>query len=139
MIDNYIDLKITYKNYLIILKTGVFYICINDDAFILNKLFSYKIKDFNNYKRIGFPINSLNKVLKRLERLNINYIVYDNKIITKVSFTDNSYNKYKIDINTYNSYLRRIKNINSILVDRINSNNLKDILGRIENILCTII
>ena len=139
MIDNYIDLKITYKNYLIILKTGVFYICINDDAFILNKLFSYKIKEFNNYKRIGFPINSLNKVLKRLERLNINYIVYDNKIITKVNFTNNSYNKYRIDINTYNSYLRRIKNINNILVDRINSNNLKDILGKIENILCTII
>lgn len=139
MIDSYIDLKVTYKNYLIILKTGVFYICINDDAFILNKLFSYKIREFNSYKRIGFPINSLNKVLKRLERLNINYIVYDNKIITKVSFTNNSYNKYKIDINTYNSYLRRIKNINSILVDRINSNNLKDILNRIENILCTII
>ena len=47
--------------------------------------------------------------------------------------------KYRIDINTYNSYLRRIKNINYILVDRINSNNLKDILGKIENILCTII
>ena len=139
MINNYIDLKITYKNYLIILKTGVFYICINDDAFILNKLFSYKIKEFNNYKRIGFPINGLNKVLKRLERLNINYIVYDNKIITKVNFTNNSYNKYRIDINTYNSYLRRIKNINYILVDRINSNNLIDILGKIENILCTII
>lgn len=139
MINNYIDLKITYKNYLIILKAGVFYICINDDAFILNKLFSYKIKEFNNYKRIGFPINSLNKVLKRLERLNINYIVYDNKIITKVSFNNNSYNKYRIDINTYNSYLRRIKNINNVLVDRINSNNLKDILGKIENILCTII
>ena len=139
MINNYIDLKITYKNYLIILKAGVFYICINDDAFILNKLFSYKIKEFNNYKRIGFPINSLNKVLKRLERLNINYIVYDNKIITKVSFNNNSYNKYRIDINTYNSYLRRIKNINNILVDRINNNNLKDILGKIENILCTII
>ena len=139
MINNYIDLKITFKNYLIILKTGVFYICINDDAFILNKLFSYKIKEFNNYKRIGFPINSLNKVLKRLEKLNINYIVYDNKIITKVNFTNNSYNKYRIDINTYNSYLRRIKNINNILVDRINSNNLKDILSKIENILCTII
>lgn len=139
MIDNYIDLKVTYKNYLIILKTGVFYICINDDAFILNKLFSYKIREFNSYKRIGFPINSLNKVLKRLERLNINYIVYDNKIITKVNFTNNSYNKYRIDINTYNSYLRRIKNINNILVDRINNNNLKDILGKIENILCTII
>ncbi len=139
MIDSYIDLKVTHKNYLIILKTGVFYICINDDAFILNKLFSYKIKEFNNYKRIGFPINGLNKVLKRLERLNINYIVYDNKIITKVNFTNNSYNKYRIDINTYNSYLRRIKNKNSILVDRINSNNLKDILGKIENILCTII
>ena len=95
MINNYIDLKITYKNYLIILKAGVFYICINDDAFILNKLFGYKIKEFNNYKRIGFPINSLNKVLKRLERLNINYIVYDNKIITKVNFTNNSYNKYR--------------------------------------------
>ena len=136
MIENYIDLKLTYKNYLIILKTGVFYISINEDAFILNKLFNYKIKEFNNYKRVG----SLNKILKRLDKLNINYIVYDdNKIISKVSFTNNCINKYKTDINTYNSYLRRIKNINNILVDRVNSNNLKDILNRIENILCTII
>lgn len=140
MIENYIDLKLTYKNYLIILKTGVFYISINEDAFILNKLFNYKIKEFNNYKRVGFPINSLNKILKRLDKLNINYIVYDdNKIISKVSFTNNCINKYKTDINTYNSYLRRIKNINNILVDRVNSNNLKDILSTIENILCTII
>ena len=136
MIENYIDLKLTYKNYLIILKTGVFYISINEDAFILNKLFNYKIKEFNNYKRVG----SLNKILKRLDKLNINYIVYDdNKIISKVSFTNNCINKYKTDINTYNSYLRRIKNINNILVDRVNSNNLKDILSTIENILCTII
>ena len=140
MIENYIDLKLTYKNYLIILKTGVFYISINEDAFILNKLFNYKIKEFNNYKRVCFPINSLNKILKRLDKLNINYIVYDdNKIISKVSFTNNCINKYKTDINTYNNYLRRIKNINNILVDKVNCNNLKDILNRIENILCTII
>ncbi len=140
MIENYIDLKLTYKNYLIILKTGVFYISINEDAFILNKLFNYKIKEFYNYKRVGFPINSLNKILKRLDKLNINYIVYDdNKIISKVSFTNNCINKYKTDINTYNNYLRRIKNINNILVDKVNCNNLKDILNRIENILCTII
>ena len=95
MIENYIDLKLTYKNYLIILKTGVFYISINEDAFILNKLFNYKIKEFNNYKRVGFPINSLNKILKRLDKLNINYIVYDdNKIISKVSFTNNCINKF---------------------------------------------
>ena len=106
----------------------------------MNKLFNYKIKEFNNYKRVGFPINSLNKILKRLDKLNINYIVYeDNKIISKVSFTNNCINKYKTDINTYNNYLRRIKNINNILVDKVNCNNLKDILNRIENILCTII
>ena len=52
MIENYIDLKLTYKNYLIILKTGVFYISINEDAFILNKLFNYKIKANMSRKKI---------------------------------------------------------------------------------------
>lgn len=139
MNDIYIDLKLTYKNYLIIFKTGVFYISINEDAFIMNKIFNYSIKIFNNYKKIGFPINSLNKVLNRLERLNINYIVYDNKIISKVNFKNNSINKYKTDIYNYNSYLRRIKNINSILTNRINSNKIENILNKVENILCTIV
>ena len=139
MIDNYIDLKTNYKNYLIIIKSGVFYTCINDDAFILNKLFNYKINQLNNYKRIGFPINCINKILNKLDKLKINYIVYDNSIISKVKFSNNNYNKYKIDINSYNNYFRRIKNISNILEDKINSKDLKDILKKIENILCTII
>lgn len=52
--EQYISLKKEYENYLILLKSGNFYIFLNNDAIIMNNIFDYKIIDNNNYIKIGF-------------------------------------------------------------------------------------
>ena len=52
------------KDLLLIFKSGRFYNTYGDDSIILNYLFGYKIIKEN---KVGFPINSLVKVLNTLE------------------------------------------------------------------------
>ena len=42
MIDLFRQLKLEYKDYLIIFKSGSFYISFDEDATILHNLFNYK-------------------------------------------------------------------------------------------------
>ncbi len=63
------------KDALLCFKSGTFYNCYNEDATILHYLFGYKIIKNN---QCGFPINTLNKVINKLEEKKINY-----QIITK--------------------------------------------------------
>ena len=70
--EQYISLKKEYEHYLILLKSGNFYISLNNDAIIMNNIFEYKILDNNSYIKIGFPITSLNKIITKLDELEIN-------------------------------------------------------------------
>ena len=63
--DKYIDLKNKYLEYIIMIKVGNFYHSYDDDGIILNYLFNYKIKDNS---MVGFPVSSLDKVKRRLEK-----------------------------------------------------------------------
>ena len=62
MLEKYIKLKEKYPKSVIIIKSGNFYDCINDDAIIINRLLNYKIKELNKYIRVGFPVANINKV-----------------------------------------------------------------------------
>ena len=118
-------------------KNGNFYISLNNDALVMNNIFNYKIIVISNYIKIGFPINSLDKVSTKLDELKINYIIYDKLIIQKIKFTPNNYKKF-VKENNYLVYLNRIDKINYLLKDNIKNSNMDKILNKIENILCTI-
>ena len=137
MKEQYIKIKEDYENYLIMFKNGNFYISLNNDAFIMNNIFNYKIIDTSNYIKIGFPINSLNKVSTKLDELKINYIIYDKAIIQKIKFAPNNYKNF-IKKNNYLLFLNRIDKINYLLKNNIKNSNMDKILNKIENILCTI-
>ena len=62
---------------LILRKIGGFYQAFDDDALIMSYLFNYKIINY----RCGFPISSINKVIEKLEELNINYILKQEEIV----------------------------------------------------------
>ena len=51
-------------------KISAFYISLVIDAYILNHILKLKLTDMSNTKRVGIPINSIEK-----------YIVYVNKMI----------------------------------------------------------
>lgn len=74
------------KNIITISKKENFCNIYNNDCYILYYLFNYKI--INN--KLGFPINSLPKVIATLENRKINYSI-NNK---EINFIDNNYLTY---------------------------------------------
>lgn len=106
-------------DYIIFLKSGNFYVTFDNDALIINHIFSYQITDGH----VGFPIRSLEKVVKELDNNIINYIIYnsdDEELIDK-----------EFDNNTYYSHLELAKR------DEFNNNMNNLLLDRIKNILET--
>jgi len=101
----------------LIRKSGGFYAVYDDDAYILNYFFGYKIKD----DRLGFPINSINKVINVLEDNHISYEIRNEK---SIDFNNrNNYKKF-IDISKKKYNLRYrvegiIDNIDKLVEDKI--------------------
>ena len=135
MKNRYEYYKIKYKEYIILMKSGNFYVALQQDAIVLNDIFKYKLNISNNIIKVGFPVNSLNKILKTLDNININYVVLDNNILYINKSKTNMYNKY-IN-NNISNYILRIKNINNILNQNI-YNNIDSVLDNIENIIYNI-
>ena len=136
MLEKYIKLKEKYPKSVIVIKSGNFYDCINDDAIIINKLFNYKIKELNKYIRVGFPLTSLNRVRTILTKYEINYITVDNNDITYSKFSRNNYSKYCS--NDYFIIKNKINSINDILSNNILNPSINNIISNIEGIICKI-
>ena len=119
MKEKYISIKHEYKEGLVLIKNGSFYITFYDDALILNYLFNYKV--INN--KVGFPISNLDKVLSKLDSNNISYYIDDN-------YNNNPINNYNNIL--YNAKTNYFNNTNlDLLIDEIkfvislDPNNLK--------------
>lgn len=134
--DIYNKYKLIYKNYLILIRNGNFYLALNDDSIVLNNIFKFKITESKNILKCGFPLDSVYKVTNILDDLKINYLIINNDITDKKKYTTNNYLKYT----NKNNYiiLKKIDNINNILKLNINNSNLNNIINDIEGILCKI-
>ena len=94
MKDKYYDLKMKYEKYIVIRKSGIFYNVLGNDCYLMKSIFGYKINPFGDTIKIGFPLNTLNKVIGMFDQLKINYIVYENEIVIKRRFQHNQYDLY---------------------------------------------
>lgn len=136
LIDTYNNYKIKYKEYVVLVKSGIFYECFNDDIGIMYSLFSYKIKNNGSNYVVGFPNNSLSKVLNVLEENKINYIVVeDNNIVDKYKTNKNRYLEYVTDLNKLIYINMKIDSIYKKLQSNILNNDIEKILLKIEDIL----
>ncbi len=126
----YSEYKEKYKDYIILIKCGNFYEVLGENAYVVNRIFGYKIKELSNIKKAGFPILALNKVTSRLDKLKINYIIYENGSITKRKFNLNKY-KHFFDAP---SIADRIELIYRKLLERKNDN-IELLLEKIEEML----
>lgn len=148
MLKTYNEIKERYPKSVIMIKSGIFFECLNDDAKILNKVFGYKIKQLHKYIRVGFPISSLNKITSKLREKEINYIIIIDGVLTKEKFNHNKYNDYLVvDDKKNDDYdsalnktlaLKKIKLINQDLINNINNSKIIDILNEIEKVICKI-
>lgn len=135
MIDLFRILKLDYKEYVILFKSGSFYISFDEDSIILNKLFNYKIINLKNNIKIWFPLGNIDIVLNKLENLKINYIIIDNK---------NIINKYENENNVFSNYTSSVYEVINInnriekIVDKlksIDSDSINGVLNQIEIIV----
>ena len=67
--EKYFELKEKKKDSIIIIKNGIFYNVLGNDAYILKNIFNYKVSIFCDTIKVGFPTRSLNKVLDTLDKL----------------------------------------------------------------------
>ncbi len=44
MLEKYYKYKLDYREYVLLMKFGIFYECIDKDAFILHKIMKYRLK-----------------------------------------------------------------------------------------------
>ncbi len=109
--DKHKELKKQYPTSIILIKSGNFYTTYNEDALILNSIFLYQI--INN--RIGFPLNSLDKVTSKLNELSINYIVIIDSKEDNIEYDDNKY----LDYYTKAKKEEFIIKTNELLLERI--------------------
>ena len=96
------------KNKIVLIRTGVFYIATGKDAIFLNKQLGLKCVCFKSeICKIGIPEIRIEYYLRKLEKLNIAYIVYhfDNQ-------TEKLIEKYKSEGNYHNE---KWKNNNCLL------------------------
>ena len=132
MLEKYYKYKLDYRNYIILIKIGSFYECFDKDAFIINKLFNYKLKRINNSFKLGFPIKAIDKIILKLNELNINYLVVDEEVIRK-EFKENKYLKYNFNSEEILYNTLRVEKI----IDYLNNNifSISDKLDKIEEII----
>lgn len=127
--DKYYQYKLEYKEYVIIIKSGNFYTCLDSDAIVMNQIFNYKIVETTNQKKIGFPLNSINKVKVILEEKQVNYIIVEEEIIEKRKNKKNNYKKF---LNKIEEYIKQIDKINEILRNNVNNSKIEKLLKKIE-------
>ena len=140
LIDTYNSYKIKYKEYVVLIKSGIFYECLNDDIGIMYSLFHYKIKNKGNNYIVGFPKNSIVKVTDNLKHNKINYIVLEKNndeyyISDKYNTNKNNYNSYKLDIMKLNYINYKIDSIYSKLKEKIFDKDIEKTLINIERLL----
>jgi len=111
------------------IKSGKFYLTYENDATIISYLFGYK----KTKGKVGFPIESIKKVLKKLDESRINYAIYNG---SAVLFDDNNYyklfeeaNKDIIVSGMTNDLTKKIKDL--IKKDANNYQKIKDFIDEL--------
>ena len=125
--------KKIHREYVVLVKEGSFYHVYGRDAYIISYLFRYKIKEIEGIKACGFPKNSINKVISKLETNKLNYLILDrrnNYDVEKISDNKNlnKYTKIFEKAKIYINYKTRIDRINSFMLENIDKDNFKNII-----------
>ena len=86
LLEEFNKVKAENKKCIVFVKSGVFYISLGIDAYILNHILKLKLTDMSNTKRVGIPINSIEKYIGLMQNYEISYVIVNNgEIVYKCS------------------------------------------------------
>ena len=136
------DIKKIYPTSIVCYKVGAFMQIFGKDAYIVSYLFGYSIKEVNSKESIascGFPKNAINKVIAKLERNKLNYVIIDTRNNYDVeSKSDNkNLNDYEEILQKAQRYIRcekRLKQVVETLLDKVEKEDTIDKIRKIETI-----
>lgn len=128
MYDRYLELKKLHNDTLVMIIVGNFYHIYDEDAIIMFYLFKYKIND----NKVGFPIRSLEKVINKLIKNNINYYVDENNF---KYFDNNGYLELLDKSKLYYELNLEIEDIYNYLISNIERKYIKRIISKIKDVI----
>lgn len=92
--NSYLSMKKTDKDTILLFKSGIFYILLDNDARLVSSILNLKLTQLNSeIVKCGFPISSLDKYLHLLIKYSLNVKIIDinsNTVYTPNEFTYNS-------------------------------------------------
>lgn len=66
------------EGHIVMMKSGIFFVGIGKDAVILNRLINLKLTCMKeNLCKVGFQTRSIEKYMKKLQKLNKSFVIYD--------------------------------------------------------------
>ena len=102
--NKYLELKKKDSSKILLFKSGMFYIFLDEDSKRISEILHLKQTYLNGeIVKCGFPINSLTKYCKLLDAYNIPYEIIDNQVV-------NSKKDY-IEDQEIQNYLKQIEKI----------------------------
>lgn len=76
--NKFLELKASDNTKIYLFKSGIFYLCLNEDATKLSEIFDFKITNLNdNVTKCGFPEKRLPYYSSLLEKLNIDFEIVE--------------------------------------------------------------
>ena len=122
--DIYKKLKNENNEIIYLFKSGVFYICLDDDAKILSKIYNLKLTSLNvDIVKCVFPCSSFDKYYKLFVNDNINFKIIENNTI----FNGSDYLQNK-------TLLSLLEKINKVSVDNLSVSEAYRFIEEIQNI-----
>ena len=135
MFEKYKQIKEKYPDSVIIIRSGNFYEVLGEEAYLMNNIFGYKVREFSKTIRSGFPLIGKNKVIEKFNQLQVNYVLSDEENILK-SFNDNNYSRY-LEKNT--NVIEKCTNTKNKQKNALNSSKIYDKFKIAKDIKKTII
>lgn len=94
LLNLYSMLKKEDSNKLYLLKSGIFYIALEDDALTLSDLFNFKLTDLNaNTIKCGFPVSKISYYSHLLNLNNVEFKIIDPNEPLVITTTHSSYDQ----------------------------------------------
>ena len=104
-------------------KSGIFYIFLSNDAILMSQLLNLKLTNLNsNILKCGFPQNSIDRYLYKIECLGYNLKIIDSN---NISTSTNEYSQNK----TIKNFIEEISNID---VDNLSIKEAYDFIYKIK-------
>ena len=134
-------IKQVHNEDIVMVKIGSFYHAYGKDSYILSYIFGYKLRPFEKlYTTCGFPLDSVSKVMAKLEEKKINYVILDRRNNYEVDeqYDNKNLNQYKDIYEKAKRYVNMKKRIDAIyeqLIEEIENPETREKIISIEKIV----